>query len=75
MEKKVNYHLETILWLDKQIDEVNAKAALIGDLLLEETDPAVIEKYDLKLAELEKQLDNINNKLDTEKRLIKNQQN
>lgn len=65
-----NMHLETILWLNKQIDEINAKATLIGELLMEEKDPKIVKKYDNKLSELEKELLGINNKIDSEKRML-----
>lgn len=65
-----NMHLETILWLNKQIDDINAKATLIGELLMEEKDPKIVKKYDNKLSELEKELLGINNKIDSEKRML-----
>lgn len=65
-----NMHLETILWLNRQIDDINAKATLIGELLMEEKDPKIVKKYDKKLSELEKELLGINRKIETEKRLM-----
>ena len=71
MEKKVNnYHLETILWLNEQIDIINTKATLIGDLLMEEDDLDVVEKYDAKLMELEQELEVIGQKLELEKKML-----
>lgn len=67
-----NMHLETILWLNKQIDEINAKATLIGELLMEETDPKIVKKYDKKLQGLENELLGINNKIEAEKRMLAN---
>lgn len=61
---------QTILWLDRQIDEINGQSKLIGELLLEEDDPRIVEKYDSKLAELEKQLDVISQKIDLERKLL-----
>lgn len=65
-----NMHLETILWLNKQIDDINAKSTVIGELLLGETDPTLIKKFDKKLQELEKELLGIGKKIDMEKKLM-----
>jgi tRNA A22 N-methylase len=65
-----NMHLETILWLNKQIDDIHAQSVLVGELLMDEDDPRIIEKYDNKLAELEKELNGINNKIELEKKLL-----
>ena len=68
-----NMHLETILWLNRQIDDIHAKSILVGELLMGETDPIIIKKYDKKLSELEKELDGINNKIETERRMLAEQ--
>jgi tRNA A22 N-methylase len=65
-----NMHLETILWLNKQIDDIHAQSVLVGELLMGEDDPRIIEKYDNKLAELEKELNGINNKIELERKLL-----
>jgi len=65
-----NMHLETILWLNKQIDDINAKSTVIGELLLGETDPTLIKKFDKKLQELENELLGIGKKIDMEKKLM-----
>ena len=65
-----NMHLETLLWLNKQIDDIHAKSILVGDLLMDETDPKIIKKYDKKLSELEKELEGINLKIETERRML-----
>jgi tRNA A22 N-methylase len=67
---KSNMHLETILWLNKQIDDIHAKSVLVGELLMSENDPVIVKKYDRKLSELEKELDSINNKIETERRML-----
>jgi tRNA A22 N-methylase len=67
-----NMHLETILWLNKQIDDIHAQSVLVGELLMGEDDPRIIEKYDNKLAELEKELEGINLKIETERRMLAN---
>jgi tRNA A22 N-methylase len=65
-----NMHLETILWLNKQIDDIHAQSVLVGELLMDEDDPRIVEKYDNKLAELEKELNGINNKIELERKLL-----
>jgi hypothetical protein len=65
-----NMHLETILWLNKQIDDIHAQSVLVGELMMGEDDLRIIQKYDKKLSELEKELDGINNKIETEKRML-----
>jgi len=67
-----NMHLETILWLNKQIDDIHAQSVLVGELLMDEDDPKIIEKYDNKLAQLEKELEGINLKIETERRMLAN---
>jgi hypothetical protein len=64
-----NMHLETILWLNGQIDNIHAQSVLVGELLMDEDDPKIVEKYDKKLSELEKELEGINFKLEVEKRM------
>ncbi len=63
-------HIETLMWLNKQIDDIHAKSVLVGELLLGEEDPLIIKKYDRKLQELEKELDGINSKIEMERRLL-----
>lgn len=65
-----NMHLETILWLNKQIDDIHAQSVLVGELLMDEDDPRIIKKYDRKLAQLEEELLGINRKIELEKEMI-----
>lgn len=65
-----NMHLETILWLNRQIDDINAKATLIGEMLMEETDPRMVKKFDKKLQGLENELLGISNKIEAEKKML-----
>jgi tRNA A22 N-methylase len=65
-----NMHIETLVWLNKQIDDIHAQSVLVGELLMDEDDPKIIEKYDKKLSELEKELLVINRKIELEKNLI-----
>lgn len=67
---EANMHIQTLAWLDKQIDDIHAQSVLVGELLLDEDDPKVIEKYDNKLAELEKELENIDNKINFERSIL-----
>jgi len=65
-----NMHIQTLMWLDKQIDEINSKGAFIGEMLMEENDTKIIKKLDKKLQELENELEIINQKIQFEKNLI-----
>ncbi len=67
-----NMHLETLLWLNKQIDDIHAQSVLVGELLMDEDDPNIIKKYDKKLSELEKELEGINLKIEAERRMLAN---
>ena len=65
-----NMYIQTLVWLDKQVDDIHAQSVLVGELLLDEDDPKIIEKYDNKLAELEKELENIDNKINFERSIL-----
>jgi tRNA A22 N-methylase len=67
---EANMHIQTLAWLDKQIDDIHAQSVLVGELLLDEDDPKIVEKYDNKLAELEKELKNIDNKINFERSIL-----
>ena len=67
---EANMHLETLLWLDKQINDIHSQSVLVGELLMDEDDPKILKKYDKKLSELEKELLVINRKIELEKNLI-----
>lgn len=67
---EANMYVQTLVWLDKQIDDINAQSVLVGELLLDEDDPKIVEKYDKKLAELEKELENIDNKIFFERNIL-----
>ena len=64
-----NMHLETILWFNKQIDDIHAQSILVGELLIDEDDSKIVENYDNKLAQLEKELLGINRKIELEKEM------
>ena len=67
----MNTSIETLSWLNKQLDELNGKGKLIGELLLEEDSPELIQILDRKLAEIEKEYNSLHNKLLQEKEIIK----
>jgi tRNA A22 N-methylase len=67
-----NMHIETLVWLNKQIDDIHAQSVLVGELLMDEDDPKIIKKYDKKLQQLEKELEGINLKIETERRMLAN---
>jgi len=68
----LNMHLRTLLWLNQQIDDINSKSEVIGELLMNETDRRIIKKLDDKLAQYEKDLENIGRKIEIEKELLAN---
>ncbi len=65
-------HIQTLMWLDKQMDDINAKGAFIGEMLMDETDIKIIKKLDKKLLQLENELEIINQKIEFERSLINN---
>lgn len=67
----MNTSIETLTWLNKQLDELNGKSKLIGEMLLEEDSPELIKVLDRKLAEIEKEYNGLHNKLLQEKEIIK----
>jgi hypothetical protein len=67
----MNTSIETLTWLNKQLDELNGKSKLIGEMLLEEDSPEIIKVLDRKLAEIEKEYNGLHNKLLQEKEIIK----
>lgn len=67
-----NMHIQTLMWLDKQMDDINAKGAFIGEMLMDETDIKIIKKLDKKLLQLENELEIINQKIEFERSLINN---
>ncbi len=67
----MNTSIETLAWLNKQLDELNGKSKLIGEMLLEENNPELIQILDKKLAQIEKEYNGLHNKLLQEKEIIK----
>jgi hypothetical protein len=67
----MNTSIETLTWLNKQLDELNGKSKLIGEMLLEEDSPELVQILDKKLAQIEKEYNGLHNKLLQEKEIIK----
>lgn len=59
--------LDTILWLNKEIDKINAEATVIGEMLLEETNEELIPILDKRLSEMEKKMEYLQSKIEFEK--------
>jgi len=67
----MNTSIDTLVWLNKQLDELNGKSKLIGEMLLEEDNPELVQILDRKLTEIEKEYNSLHNKLLQEKEIIK----
>ena len=62
--------LDTIIWLNKEIDKINAESTIIGEMLLEETSIELIKILDKRLAEMEKRMIYLQSKIEFEKKQI-----
>lgn len=62
--------LDTILWLSDRLDDINAKATLIGEMLLEETNQDLMNILDKKLAVIENDYNIICQKIKFEQKLL-----
>lgn len=67
----MNTSIATLMWINSQLDELNGKSKLIGEMLLEENNTELIKILDTKLAELEKEYNMLHRKLLQEKEIIK----
>jgi hypothetical protein len=67
----MNTSIDTLTWLNKQLDELNGKSKLIGEMLLEEDSMELVQILDKKLAEIEQEHTSLFNKLQQEKEIIK----
>jgi hypothetical protein len=65
---KNKFYKETLKWIDKQLDQVHKASIIVGEKLLEEENPEIIELLDQKLSHLEKQVSFLNTKFEYEKR-------
>jgi hypothetical protein len=59
--------LDTILWLNKEIDKINKEATEIGEMLLEEDDIQLVKILDKRLQNLEEKMIYLQQKINFEK--------
>jgi hypothetical protein len=64
---KNNLYKETLKWIDAQLDKVHQESIIIGEKLLVEENPEILELLDQKLIYLEKQVSMLNTKFEYEK--------
>lgn len=64
--------VDTILWLNQEIDKINAEATVIGEKLLEETEIESIKLLDKRLTNLEKKMEYLQCKINFEKTQLQN---
>jgi hypothetical protein len=65
---KNKLYKETLKWIDNQLDQVHKASIIVGEKLLKEENPEIIELLDQKLTHLEKQVSFLNTKFEYEKR-------
>lgn len=65
---KNKLYKETLKWIDFQLDKIHQESIIVGDKLLKEENPEILELLDQKLIHLEKQVSILNSKFDYEKR-------
>ena len=65
---KNKMYRETLKWIDKQLDQIHKASIIVGEKLLNEESPEIVELLDQKLAHLEKQISFLNTKFEYEKR-------
>lgn len=65
---KNKLYRETLKWIDNQLDQVHKASIIVGEKLLKEENPEIIELLDQKLSHLEKQVSFLNTKFEYEKR-------
>lgn len=66
----MNLHVDTLLWLNKQLDKVHAESIKYGELLIGAIDKLSVELYNKKLTELENEHEIITRKIWKEKEAI-----
>jgi len=64
---KNNLYKETLKWIDAQLDKVHQESIIVGEKLLAEENPEILELLDQKLIHLEKQVSMLNTKFEYEK--------
>jgi hypothetical protein len=67
----MNTSIETLAWINKQLDELNGKSKLIGEMLMEEDNIELVQILDKKLADIEQEHRALYSKLLQEKEIIK----
>jgi hypothetical protein len=66
----MNLHLETLVWLNEQLDRIHAESVKYGELLLGAIDKISVSFYQKKLLNLEKEHELIIQKIWKEKEFI-----
>ncbi len=66
----MNMHIQTLLWLNKKLDEIHSKSIAYGNMLLSAIDRNSADFFNKKLAELEKEHEIITRRLWKEKEII-----
>jgi hypothetical protein len=61
-------HIQTLKWVNDELDKVNKESEQIGEMLMEATDPKIVKLLDNKLAELENKIAYLFSKIEIEKR-------
>jgi len=69
----MNLHIDTLIWLNKQLDRIHLESIKYGELLLGAMDKLSVEFYNKKIKELENEHETITRKICKEKDLIESQ--
>jgi hypothetical protein len=70
---KMNMHIDTLVWLNNQLDKIHSESVKYGELLLGAIDKLSVDFYNQKLAELENEHEVITRKIWKEKEIIESQ--
>ena len=62
--------IETLGWLNTQIDEINGKSKILLELINEEENPLIVSKLEKKVTALERELECIGNKIRLEQEML-----
>jgi hypothetical protein len=69
----MNLHIDTLVWLNNQLDKIHKESIKYGELLLGAIDKLSVEHYNKKLTELENEHEVITRKIWKEKEIIESQ--
>jgi hypothetical protein len=69
----MNLHIDTLVWLNNQLDRIHLESVRYGELLLGAIDKLSVDLYNKKLKELENEHEIITRKIWKEKDLIESQ--